>query len=109
VECTLDSDVDHLDAETGEVLVAIMQEALSNVLAHADAASCWAQVVVGEEPSVVVLEVADDGRGYGGGVGFGLRLMRERARRVGGTVEMLPRDGGGTRVVVRLPATGGAG
>ena len=108
VELTIDPVVDHLDAETGEVLVAIMQEALSNVLAHAGAESCWARVGPASDADVVELEVTDDGRGYAGGVGFGLRLMSERARRAGGMVEIGLRDGGGTRLCVRLPVNSGS-
>ena len=107
VELTVDAEVDELAPETGEVLVVIMQEALSNVLAHADAESCWARVGPASEANVVVIEVADDGSGYEGGVGFGLRLMGERARRAGGMLEIGPRDGGGTRLCVRLPMSGG--
>lgn len=109
VELTVDPVVDDLDGATAEVLVAIMQEALSNVLAHAGADSCWAGVGPSGDADVVVLEVTDDGCGYAGGVGFGLRLMRERARRAGGMFEIGPRDGGGTRLLVRLPMSGGGG
>jgi len=104
VELTVDPAIDHIGMGTAEVVVVILQEALSNVLAHADAAGCWARVGHDEQGAVVVIEVTDDGRGYSGDVGFGLRLMRERARRTGGTLQIGARDGGGTRVVVRLPS-----
>jgi len=103
IELVTDPVVDHLDVETGEVVVAIIQEALSNVLAHADAERCWTRVGPGEEPDVVVIEVSDDGRGYGGEIGFGLRLMHERARHAGGTLALSPRAEGGTCLVARLP------
>ncbi len=41
-----------------------------------------------------------------GGRGHGLRGMRERARLAGGMVETGARDGGGYRVVARLPIGG---
>ncbi len=40
--------------------------------------------------------------GQGGGVGLGLALVRQIARRHGGDAVCLPRDGGGTRFVVTL-------
>lgn len=104
VELVADPSVDQLDVGTGEVVVAIIQEALSNVLAHADAQRCWARVGLGQEPEVVVIEVGDDGRGYNGEVGFGLRLMNERARHAGGTVALSTNAEGGTTLVARLPA-----
>ena len=103
VELSTDPAVDHLDVDLGELVVAITQEGLSNVLAHADAERCWARVGPGKEPDVVVIEVSDDGRGYNGEIGFGLRLMHERARHAGGTVALAARADGGTCLVARLP------
>ena len=56
------------------------------------------------------LVVEDDGQGFdpaaGGDRGdghFGLAIMRERGRACGGTCEIGPRPGGGTRVALRMP------
>ena len=43
-----------------------------------------------------------------GGVGLGLALVRQIARRHGGTVACLPRDGGGSCFELRLPLAGSA-
>ena len=43
-----------------------------------------------------------------GGVGLGLSLVRSIARQHGGSVQCLPREGGGARFVVRLPLAAGA-
>ncbi|MEV6668705.1 HAMP domain-containing sensor histidine kinase [Streptomyces sp. NPDC051162] len=45
----------------------------------------------------------------GGGTGLGLSIVRSIARAHGGTVDAVPRRGGGLRVTVRFPAGGGAG
>jgi signal transduction histidine kinase len=37
---------------------------------------------------------------------FGLRLMRSRAERIGGTIEIDSKPGSGTRVVAVLPVGG---
>ena len=82
----------------------IVQEALTNALRHADASAV--RVVVGRDGDAVRLEIADDGVGSGsvnGGSGNGLRGMRERAAALSGTVECGPAEGGGWRVVARLP------
>jgi signal transduction histidine kinase len=81
----------------------IVQEALTNVLRHSGAHTCDVSVC-GENGSLVV-SVADDGRGPAddGGRGSGLETMRERAEELGGSLELLPRTGGGTLVRAVLP------
>ena len=82
----------------------IVQEALTNAIKHAGPAT--ARVVVRFRPREVELEVLDDGRGPGArnGGGHGLVGMRERVALYGGTLESGRRNGGGFRVVARLPA-----
>ncbi|MEU7834833.1 histidine kinase [Nonomuraea sp. NPDC049129] len=63
----------------------IVQEALTNVLRHADART--AQVRLCWTPGVLAVDVADDGKGAAGGAeGHGLIGMRERAAACGGTL-----------------------
>lgn len=62
----------------------IVQEALTNALKHAGPAR--ARVLVRYAPHALELEVADDGRGDGGGAGHGLAGMRERAGVLGGSL-----------------------
>jgi signal transduction histidine kinase len=55
----------------------------------------------------VELEIADDGRGFdldvaGAGGGMGLISMRERAERIGGTLQVISATGEGTKVKVCL-------
>jgi two-component system, NarL family, sensor kinase len=81
----------------------IVQEALTNVLRHSGAHTCDVSVL-GRNGSLVV-SVADDGRGAvdPDGPGSGLETMRERAEELGGSLELLPRTGGGTLVRAVLP------
>jgi signal transduction histidine kinase len=80
----------------------IAQEALTNVRRHAHAHTCTVRVAV--EPTVLRLEVADDGGGFtSGSTGIGLHTMKERAAEIGGTCEIGSRDGGGTLVTASLP------
>jgi signal transduction histidine kinase len=89
----------------------IVQEALTNTYKHAGRAQ--AIVTVTHFPELVMLEVVDDGRGapevdatqFSGG--HGLVGMRERVEVYGGQVEAGPRQGGGFRVVARLPVERG--
>lgn len=91
----------------------IAQEAITNVMKHAGAStlrvSTWVEKPSdeGDAPRFVVMEIADDGRGFAGDAGEGgkgLSNMRARARRIGGELEVESEPGQGTRVRVRLPA-----
>ncbi len=80
----------------------IVQEALTNVLRHAGAREC--EVSVQGRNGHLVVSVADDGAGsFRAGDGSGLETMRERAEELGGSLELLPRPGGGTLVRAVLP------
>jgi len=85
----------------------IVQEALTNVLKHADASR--AAVRVGYCRDAIELEILDDGRGApanghpAGATGHGLIGMRERASLYGGVVEARPLPEGGFAVRARLP------
>lgn len=93
-----------LDDATELVVFRVAQEALTNVARHADAATVSLSLALRGER--VVLTVADDGRGLPTGAdGTGLRGMRERAALVGGTLQVVRRDGG-TAVVLEVPVVG---
>jgi signal transduction histidine kinase len=96
---------DHLPPLSAAVEVAayrIVQEALTNVVKHAQAGKCIVRLTAADALEV---EIADDGVGLPDErhAGVGLLSMRERAEELGGTcvIEALP--AGGTRVMARLP------
>jgi signal transduction histidine kinase len=96
---------DRLATEQEQELFRLAQEALNNVLKHAHARSV--QVCFEVTPDRAILEVNDDGVGFDpsfrGGAGFGLRGMRERAERLGGTLSIDSAPNTGTRVRVEVP------
>ena len=97
----------------------IAQEALNNALKHAAATTVTVRLaIVGAEQSsyIVRLEVDDDGCGFdpqaiGDHGGLGLISLRERAAKLGGTVQIDSAPGAGTRVIVdcRLQIAGHPG
>lgn len=84
----------------------IAQEALTNTLRHAQANHV--RVTLAADDGRIDLCVDDDGRGFdrGRGQGLGLVTMRERARQLGGTLDIGPGAHGGTRVRACLPMDG---
>jgi signal transduction histidine kinase len=104
-----------LDPELESTVYRIVQEALTNVSRHAQAAT--AVVRVAESGGVLRASVTDDGRGLpnaeqlgprGDGLegGFGMGGMRERAELIGGELEFGPAPGGGTTVRLTVPLAG---
>ena len=82
----------------------VVQEALTNVVRHAQACSCRIRFSLPENGDLQV-EITDDGVGLPTEprAGVGLFSMRERAEEVGGSCVIEPAPGRGTRVLVRLP------
>ena len=81
----------------------IVQESLTNVIRHSGASRATIAVEYG--PSVLIVQVDDDGRGVAAPAadGHGVTGMRERAEAVGGRLEAGPRAEGGYRVRAALP------
>ena len=97
-----------LSAKASVELLRIMQEALANVRRHSAARNV--EVRLRTDVAAILLEVADDGRGFDPMVaqgGVGLVGMRERVEELGGQIEVKSRPGEGTEVTVRVPSGGG--
>ncbi len=90
----------------GRAAFRIVQEALTNVLRHADASSALVRVSAGSD--ILTIDITDDGRARTAGVspGHGLRGMAERAAAFGGHLDIGPREEGGWRVSAELPLNG---
>jgi two-component system sensor histidine kinase UhpB len=84
----------------------IVQEALSNVVKHAQATVAVVSLAMAEGGHGLVIAVSDNGRGIGSGTGdssLGVIGMRERASAAGGTLEVTSNEKSGTVVEVRFP------
>jgi two-component system nitrate/nitrite sensor histidine kinase NarX len=113
VEVTLEVDLGAcLLSPNQEVhVLQIVREALSNMVRHAGAHQARIELR-GRADGEVLLAVSDDGCGIGEPPAdsrnhHGLAIMRERARSMGGEIEIASGGRGGTRVCVRFHATTG--
>ncbi|MER5940420.1 GAF domain-containing sensor histidine kinase [Streptomyces sp. NPDC001928] len=83
-------------------VIAVLSEALTNIARHAHADR--ADVALTADSGQVRLTVSDNGVGIpAGGRRSGLRNMAERARHLGGELELSSPDGGGSTLVWRVP------
>ena len=112
---------DDLPAAVEMAAYCIAQEALTNVVKHAEASKCqltlWIEKLpassmrpTGEKPTIVLfLEVQDNGRGItqDNANGVGLISMRERAAEVGGRLTIESAANRGTRLRAELPVIRG--
>jgi signal transduction histidine kinase len=90
-------------------LLLLAQEAVTNAVKHAAAKTISARLSFA--PGEVTLEILDDGRGFdpprAPGVSeghFGLQGMRERVKRLGGTLRIESTPGGASRIQTTVPA-----
>ena len=95
-----------LSREQTETLYRVAQEAVHNALKHAEARHIWLRLE--RRRGAAMLSVEDDGKGLGEAQppGLGLPSLRARAERLGGSLTLTPRKGGGLRLEVRLPWRG---
>jgi signal transduction histidine kinase len=108
IECSFESDIEdaELDPERSTAVFRILQETLTNIARHANASKV--DVELRRENNSLLLDVQDNGQGISesnvaNSSRFGILGMRERARALGGSVEVRGNPGQGTRVSARIP------
>ncbi|MBD3782558.1 MAG: hypothetical protein IE926_06305 [Micrococcales bacterium] len=98
-------DVVDWTVDVSRVAYRVVQEALRNVVEHAEATSVV--VAVERREDVLVVSVGDDGRGLPPGTAveghIGLRLLGDHLEDLGGSLEVAPRPGGGTLLTATIP------
>jgi signal transduction histidine kinase/CheY-like chemotaxis protein len=111
IRCRLDTRIDEIDLDRARATAVfrIVQEALMNVLRHAEATH--ATVTVRRLIRFLNVSVTDNGRGISdrdlaNGSSLGLAGMRERATLLGGRLDVRRRSPSGTMVRLTVPLTG---
>ena len=93
-----------VDGSAGIHIYRILQEALNNVARHSEAREAWVRLKF--EPDSLTLEVEDHGKGFNSqsvSRGIGMVAMRERAELLGGSIEFVTPQTGGTLVRLAVP------
>lgn len=104
IEYRVDHPPDGVSPGLALAVYRLVQEALTNVLKHADPPD-GTHVTLGGTINSLTVEVVDRGRGPAvpGAAGRGLAGMKERVSLYGGTLDVGPRPGGGFRVFAQFP------
>jgi two-component system sensor histidine kinase DesK len=89
----------NIPAVQESILSLAVREAVTNIVRHAQARTC--RLRLEQHNGSFCLEITDDGRGWNGNEGNGLRGMRERVEMVGGTLHRIGTPG--TTVTITLP------
>jgi signal transduction histidine kinase len=104
---SLPEDEPSCSREHGVALLFALEEGLRNIAAHAGATEV--DVILDDNEDEIMLTVRDNGTGPGapeaGADKFGLRLVRERARHLGGSLELKAHPDGGSALTLLLPKT----
>ncbi len=103
VHLSLDESTARLPAAVEGELLRIAQEAITNARKHARAENLWVMCEV--DPPYARIEVSDDGQGIAAGSGdgrYGMKIMKERASRIRGHLDVRTRDPRGTTVAMVL-------
>ncbi|MEI3606149.1 sensor histidine kinase [Pseudogracilibacillus sp. SE30717A] len=104
----LDYNIEDFSIEKGieDQLFRILQEAVSNTLRHAEAASIKISLIKRE--GFIIMRISDDGKGFEmkdtGTGSYGLDTMKERSQDLGGDFKVVSLPNRGTRIEVKIPA-----
>jgi signal transduction histidine kinase len=110
VLCEFEEPLARLPFEVEIAVYRAVQEAVNNVVRHAQAEHVLIEVAVTR--GVLEIDIEDDGVGFdvlevggpeAGGRGLGILGMHERMELIGGSSKVTSSPGGGTRVSLRVP------
>jgi signal transduction histidine kinase len=109
------TEIDNLFSHEGQITIyRIIQECLTNIAKYAHAT--YVSIVISKEDDGVLFSVEDDGKGFDlkkvsskdpGEKGLGLAAMYERARMLGGYLEVWSQESKGTKITFKIPIKDG--
>ena len=99
-------DFDNLDKKSKTYIYRLTQEAISNIVKHAEAREVWVNLT--RKTDLLTLIIRDDGKGFipelaGAEGGNGIHNMRERASLLHGQIIIKSSPGKGTTITVNIP------
>jgi signal transduction histidine kinase len=108
VSCKISSNIENVEVrdDISITIFRIFQESLTNIMRHADAKSVTVNLT--EKDNKLILRIEDNGKGIAeenitGGKSLGVLGMRERARQIGGDLQIFKGPETGTTVLLTVP------
>ncbi len=105
VHLSLNETQHRLRVEVETEILRVAQEAITNARRHSGASHLW--VTYSADPPEATLSITDDGRGFGEprADSFGMKIMKERADRIGADLAVVSEADRGTSVALTLMNT----
>jgi two-component system sensor histidine kinase DesK len=100
IACEVEGDAEQIDEGAGAVLAMTLREAVTNVIRHSGARTCWISLT--QKPEGLELRVRDDGDGEAVREGGGISGVRSRLAAAGGGLAVAG-GSAGTVLTARLP------
>lgn len=101
-------EIENISKAAEEHLFRIVQEALSNILRHAEASKV--KITLTERENDIYLYISDNGRGFDPSkekiASYGLKTMRERCEEIGGIFNIRSKEKEGTYIDIRIVKKG---
>lgn len=111
VEFRVRCEIQPLPSSVENHLYRVVQEAVSNILRHAEASTITLTLLEDEDRRRVSMTIEDDGVGFNetqiSRASYGMASIRERVALLGGSVDWISYPGRGTRLELRVPLTKG--
>ncbi|MDB5202538.1 MAG: putative signal transduction histidine kinase [Ferruginibacter sp.] len=104
ISLAVHGDAEYFDSNSELLLFRIVQEALHNVIKHANANSI--KICLNYEKELLVLKIIDNGKGFNyvdKVKGMGLKNMRNRATMLHGDFTLESNEGFGTQITIKIP------
>ena len=106
LKCTYEGKFNDLDNRISIYLFRVMQEALNNIVKHAEAS--FAEVFLSRKEKYIILRISDNGKGWNTNqpskaTGNGISNMRERIRLLNGKIDIVTQAGKGTLINIKIP------
>jgi hypothetical protein len=107
IKLSIKGDIDHLNETLNINIYRIIQEAMNNVLKHADANQVSINLVLTKK-GYLELAFNDDGKGMDlkkvdQTKNFGILGMQERIQSLNGTFELISKKNQGTQILISVP------
>lgn len=103
-KCKFNDQKEKTDPLQSAYIYRIVQESVSNIVRHSDASEAEIEIAFSDKSVDII--ISDNGKGFDENVishGSGMKNIRDRAKILGGTIEISTEPGRGTQIQIIIP------